>query len=86
MEYHTSAKLMNHRSTHLCTETIWSKKNQGTEKFKPNENIFIKVHGGTTRRYLASGIDICGQTRKKKKKILNSLNPKCRIAVTSRRQ
>lgn len=64
-------------------------KNQGTEKFKPNENIFVKVHGGTARRHLASGIDICGQPTKKKTKTktkLNSLNPKGRTAVTSGRQ
>ena len=42
--------------------------NQGTKKFKPNESIFIKVHGGTTRIHLASSTDICGQTTKKKKK------------------
>ena len=40
-------------------------KSQGTEKFKPNESIFIKVHGGTTRRHPASGRDVCGQTTKK---------------------
>ena len=51
-------------------------KNQGTEKFKPNENIFIKVHGGTARRHLASGIDICGQPTKKNKNKNKTEQPK----------